>query len=346
MSGGVDSSVAAALLIEDGYQVEGVSLRLWDSSRTDDRICSDHRDAERVASFLGIRHTLIDQRDRFAERVVAPFVAAYAAGRTPNPCAACNSEFKLGWLLDWAAERGAAAVATGHYARLERSRGRLRLRRGADPSRDQSYFLFQLTRRQLERTLFPLGELRKEEVRRRARSFGLPVAEKRDSQDLCFGDPARLVAARSMGGRNGEIVDRAGRSVGRHRGIERFTVGQRRGLGVAASSALYVQSIDAATRVVKVAPEPPRAAALTARDWSWTDGPPSAGEAVTAQIRYRHPGLAARVRAPLAGERTGRVRVDFDHPALAVAPGQAVVLYRGDEVLGGGWIEQAILPES
>ncbi|MGH7897971.1 MAG: tRNA 2-thiouridine(34) synthase MnmA [Candidatus Binatia bacterium] len=342
MSGGVDSSVAAALLIEAGYDVEGASLRLWDSTRTDDRICSDHRDAARVAKFLRITHTLIDQRERFESRVVAPFVAAYADGRTPNPCAACNSEFKLGWLSEWAAERGSGAVATGHYARVDRSAGRVRLRRGADPARDQSYFLFQLDRRRLERTLFPLGEWRKDEVRNYARSLGLPVSEKLDSQDLCFGDPARLVAARARGGGEGEIVDESGRRLGRHPGIERFTVGQRRGLGIAAETPLYVQALDAATRRVKVAPAPPRALGLVARDWTWIDDPPAVGEELSAQIRHRHPAIPARVGPCPGADGRPRMRVDFDRPALSVAAGQAVVVYRGDEVVGGGWIERAI----
>jgi tRNA-uridine 2-sulfurtransferase len=337
MSGGVDSSVAAALLLEQGWRVEGVSLRLWDSPRRDDRICSDHRDAARVARHLGIPHHEIDERERFERRVVAPFVAAYAAGRTPNPCVACNGDFKLGSLLEWAVARGARIVATGHYARVTREDGRMALRRGADARRDQSYFLFSLGRGQLERVAFPLGDWTKQDVRRRASELGLPTAEKLDSQDLCFGDPAALVRARGAGGEAGDVVDETGRALGRHSGVERFTVGQRRGLGVAAGSPLYVRAMDAPSRRVIVG-APPRAGALVARGWSWVGDPPAEGEPVLAQIRYRHEPVAARV-APSA-DRTG-MRVVFARPAVAVAPGQAVVLYRGDEVLGGGWIERA-----
>lgn len=338
MSGGVDSSVAAALLIERGYRVEGASLRLWDSPRRDDRVCSDHRDAGRVARALGIPHHEIDQRGAFERSVVAPFVEAYASGRTPNPCVACNSDFKLGVLLDWALARGADVVATGHYARVERRDGAPVLRRGADERRDQSYFLFSLGRRQLEHVVFPLGEWRKEDVRERAAALGLPVADKPDSQDLCFGDPAALVRARAAGGTAGDVIDEAGRVLGRHDGIERFTIGQRRGLGIAAASPLYVRTIDARASRVTVGTMPPRTRALVARDWSWTGAPVRDGETVLAQVRYRNRPLVARLVAH-GGSRT--VRIEFAEPASAVAPGQAIVVYRGDEVLGGGWIERA-----
>ena len=338
MSGGVDSSVAAAVLIEQGYRVEGASLRLWDSPRRDDRICSDHRDAGRVAQALGIPHHEIDQREAFERSVVKPFVAAYASGRTPNPCVACNGDFKLGALLDWALARGADVVATGHYARVERRDGAPVLLRGADERRDQSYFLFSLGGRQLESVVFPLGAWCKEQVRARAAALALPVADKPDSQDLCFGDPAALVRARAAGGVAGEVVDDAGRVLGRHDGIERFTIGQRRGLGIAAGSPLYVRAIDGPTSRVTVGATPPRARALIARDWNWTSAPAREGETVLAQVRYRHRPLAARVT--VHGE-SHAVRVEFPEPVVAVAPGQAIVLYRRDEVLGGGWIERA-----
>lgn len=340
MSGGVDSSVAAALLLEQGYRVRGVSLRLWDAGRHGDRICSDHRDAGRVARELGIEHETIDQRDAFERAVVAPFVAAYAAGRTPNPCVACNSVFKLGVLLDWALARGADVVATGHYARIERDERGARLYRGLDPARDQSYFLFELGPHQLERAAFPLGAWTKDDVRRRSAALGLSVAGKLDSQDLCFGDPAALVAARGLGGAAGEVRDRTGRVLGLHDGIERFTVGQRRGLGVAAASALYVQAIDGPRAAVIVDGRPPRARALVARRWNWVGVPPHRDELVLAQIRHRARPIAARVEP--AGGDGGRVRIAFPEPATAVAPGQAVVVYRGDELLGGGWIDEAV----
>ncbi len=338
MSGGVDSAVAAALLLERGYRVLGVTLRLWDADRKGDRICSDHRDASRVAAALGIEHHLLDRRSEFDRRVVTPFVDAYAAGRTPNPCAACNSQFKLGALLEWALARGAEAVGTGHYARLRRAPGGVGLLRGADERRDQSYFLFELSQAQLERTLFPIGDLTKEEVRAKARVLRLPVAEKPGSQDLCFGDPAALVARRSpAAGREGEIVAENGRVMGRHSGVESFTIGQRRGLGVAAGKPLYVRAIDAAGSRVTVGPAPPAASALVARDWRGVGEAADGDESLLARLRHRHPGTVARVREV----ETGRAELRFDRPAVAVTPGQAVVVYREEEVVGGGWIERA-----
>lgn len=336
MSGGVDSSVAASLLLDAGYRVEGVSLRLWDSPRHDDRICSDHRDASQVAALLGIPHTTIDQRSAFERSVVDPFVAGYAAGRTPNPCIACNSDFKLGRLLDWALERGAEVVATGHYARVERRGERPALLRAKDTTRDQSYFLFALNARQLRRVTFPLGEWSKADVRRRAAERGLPVADKLDSQDLCFGDPTALVRSRGQGGIGGELVDDTGMAVGRHDGIERFTIGQRRGLGLAASKPLYVRSLEEGGRVV-VGAEPPRSSEIVASGWNWTGEPAGEKEDLVAQVRYRQPPAPVRLHM----ESEGRVRVRFARPVPAPAPGQAVVAYRGDEVVGGGWIEIA-----
>jgi tRNA-specific 2-thiouridylase len=334
MSGGVDSSVAAALLLEEGYRVEGVSLRLWDSPRRDDRICSDHRDAARVAKALGIVHTEIDQREAFERNVVAPFVAEYARGRTPNPCVACNGDFKLGVLVDWALRRGADFVATGHYARLRPAAAGVTLCRARDSSRDQSYFLFSLRREQLSKARFPLGEWTKEDVRRHAATLGLPVATKLDSQDLCFGDPASLVRSRGVGGTAGMIVDEVGNVLGRHCGVESFTIGQRRGLGVAAGAPMYVRSLDAGGRRVVVGPLPPRAVGVITDGWTWTGEPAGRAERLSAQVRYRHRPVEARV----AVESEERARVDFEEPVVAATPGQAVVLYRGETVVGGGWI--------
>jgi tRNA-specific 2-thiouridylase len=342
MSGGVDSSVAASLLLEAGYRVEGVSLRLWDSSRRDDRICSDYRDAARVAAALGIPHTRIDERATFERTVVAPFVAAYASGRTPNPCVACNGGFKLGVLLDWALARGADVVATGHYARIGR-RGSYRiLRRAADRTRDQSYFLFALGQRQLVHAAFPLGEWTKKDVRRHAADRGLPVAEKLDSQDLCFGDPAALVRARGLGGVLGDVVGDRGELVGHHDGIEAFTVGQRRGLRLSAAGPLYVRSIDGERGRIVVGPTPPLCAGLVASDWNWIGAPAAEDEPLLAQVRYRHSPVPVRVRM----DGQGYARVTFDRPAFAVAPGQAVVVYRGEEVVGGGWIDRPAGPDA
>jgi tRNA-specific 2-thiouridylase len=338
MSGGVDSSVAASLLLEAGYRVEGVSLRMWDSPRRDDRICSDSRDAARVAASLGIVHTVLDQRAAFERAVVAPFAAGYAGGRTPNPCVACNGDFKFGVLLEWALARGADFVATGHYARIECRGSRRVLRRAADSRRDQSYFLFTLGQRQLAHVLFPLGEWTKAEVRRRAAERGLPAAEKPDSQDLCFGNPAALVRSRGLGAVRGDVVDDRGTRLGGHAGVEAFTIGQRRGIGVSAPAPLYVNAIDAGTGRVTVSRTPPRSTELAATGWSWVDRPAAEEEPLLAQIRYHQSPVPVHVREGA----DGRMRVIFDRPALAVAPGQAVVVYRGDEVVGGGWIDRAV----
>jgi tRNA-specific 2-thiouridylase len=341
MSGGVDSSVAAALLVEAGYRVEGVSLRLWDSSRRGDRVCSDHRDASRVAEALGIAHSQIDQRAAFESAVVEPFVAEYARGRTPNPCVACNTDFKLGRLLDWAVQRGADFVATGHYARLQPTATGIALCRAHDASRDQSYFLFSHSPAQLSRALFPLGEWTKADVRRRAAALGLPVAAKPDSQDLCFGNPGALVRVRGRGGGRGTIVDEVGRALGHHGGIESFTVGQRRGLGLATGTRMFVRSLDARQGRVVVGPTPPRAAAVVASRWSWMGEPADRHERLFAQVRYRHRPAPARVSL----EGAGRARVAFEQPVSAAAPGQAVVVYRGDQVVGGGWVAVTVPPD-
>src|ERR1051325_10060444 len=238
MSGGVDSSVAAALLVEQGFDVEGASLRLWEAPRPSARSCSDHRGAAEIAAALGIRHALIDARTDFARGVVRPFVSEYLAGRTPNPCVACNRDFKLGVLLDWARAQGADAVATGHYARVARdtATGRAALLRGVDRRKDQSYFLFALSQEQLAHTLFPLGELEKSEVRAVARRLALAVAERPESQDVCFGDYRAFVESLADPAElhGGDIVDRAGNVLGRHEGLHRLTIGQRKGLGLSA----------------------------------------------------------------------------------------------------------------
>ncbi|HEX9878919.1 MAG TPA: tRNA 2-thiouridine(34) synthase MnmA, partial [Candidatus Binatia bacterium] len=256
MSGGVDSSVAASLLIEKGYEVSGVSLRMWDGGRNDERVCSNYEGAKEVASLLGIPYSLLDLRALFLESVVKPFALSYLSGKTPNPCVSCNRDFKLGFLLDWARKQQAEHVATGHYARIvqDAACGRYSLLRGRDRDKDQSYFLFGLSQEQLAHTLFPLGEWRKGEVRKRARELGLPVAERPESQDICFGDHRSLVESYAGRGQSleGEIVDRWGKSLGSHSGIHRFTVGQRKGLGVSASHPLYVLGIEEKSKQVIV----------------------------------------------------------------------------------------------
>jgi tRNA-specific 2-thiouridylase len=346
LSGGVDSSVAAALLVEQGFDVVGVTMRL---SGGGSRCCSldDVEDARRVADRLGIRFYVADYADEFRREVMEPFADAYLAGRTPIPCVACNGRFKFHRLLERARALGAEAVATGHYARTARDpqSGAVALLRGADPAKDQSYFLFDLGPAQLARARFPVGGLDKAEVRARARELGLATADKPESMEICFvpdGDYAGVVEALRPGAAPGpgEVVDEQGRPVGRHGGVHRFTVGQRRGLDVALGRRVYVQSLDAARNRVVVAPRE-RLAARGARlaATSWVAGaPPPAPVRARVRVRHRHEGVAARIE-PGAG---GAAALRFETPVEAVTPGQAAVFYDGERVLGGGWIEEAL----
>ncbi len=343
MSGGVDSSVTAGLLVEQGYDVQGVSLRLWESDDLGPRNCSDHRGAREIAVLLGIQHTLLDLRSQFVETVVRPFAQDYLRGHTPNPCIACNRDFKLGRLLSWAKERGADYVATGHYARIIRAEagGRVSLCRGADARKDQSYFLFALSHDQLEHTLFPLGEMQKKDVREQARRLGLPVADRQESQDICFGDYKALVE--SYAGKNelsgGDVVDRSGKVLGQHAGIHGVTIGQRKGLGISASRPLYVVDIEEGSkRVVVGAKDDLGCKGLIAGNINWIESSDEEEIAAEVQIRYRSPAIPCVVRRTIEG--TSEVRFTEDFPA--VTPGQAAVFYRGDRLLGGGWITRAI----
>jgi tRNA-specific 2-thiouridylase len=348
MSGGVDSSVAAALLKEQGWDVIGLSMQLYDAGEGQTVFGScctidDLHDARRVAAALAIPHYIINLERRFEETVVANFVQEYLAGRTPLPCAHCNSELKFAELMDRATALGAEAVATGHYARVASDpvTGLWRLLRGVDPAKDQSYFLFSLTQLQLARAVFPLGALHKTEVRELARSLGLRVAEKRDSQEICFvpGDDYAAIVERRAGSAipEGDIVNASGRVLGRHHGIHHFTVGQRKGLGVSGRAPLYVIRIEPATQSVVVGPRDQlEQTTLHAEGVNWIAGvAPSGPIRASAQIRYRHPAAAATIELL----EPGRARVQFDAPQPAITPGQAVVFYAADEVLGGGWIE-------
>ncbi len=343
MSGGVDSSVAASLLIDQGYDVIGVSLQLWEGDVRNSRICSNFTGAEEVATHLGIRHRILDFRSNFRESVVKPFAQSYLAGQTPNPCVACNQDFKLGVLLDWAQKHGIHGVATGHYARVihDPSKERYSLLRGGDRNKDQSYFLFGLSQEQLAHSLFPLGELTKKQVRQHALALGLLSAHRPESQDICFGDHRSLVESFASEGEIGAgvIADRSGRVLGGHQGIHRFTVGQRKGLGVSSPDPLYVLEIEKESKRVLVGTKHELACrGHTVRSVSWIE--PPEGEEILAevQVRYRSSPVPCRIRS-LGG---GRSEVQFTDLFPAVSPGQAAVFYRGEKVLGGGWIEQGL----
>jgi len=349
MSGGVDSTTAAALLLEEGYEVIGVSMKVWDGAdpiagrRT---CCSfDHfRDAGRAAELLGIPHYVANLVEAFRTDVVDYFAAEYLRGRTPNPCIVCNSRIKFHALVSLAGRIGATRVATGHYAIVEHTPGeRLLLRKGVDPLKEQSYFLFNLDAEQLACAIFPLGGYRKEEVRCMARQRGLHVAEKPESQEICFlphNDYERFI--RQHAGPNtfkeGDIVTAEGRAIGRHRGIPFYTVGQRKGLGVAVGEALYVTGIDPEANVIRVGRDKELwRRSLIVERLSWIIPPEGKEIHATVKIRYRHAGAAAII--VLMGE--DRAQVIFEEPQRAITPGQAAVFYRGDYCLGGGWIVSA-----
>ena len=346
MSGGVDSSVAAALLVDAGHDVVGLSMRICgaDAGETRGGTCcatDDLHDAMRVARQLGIPHHIVNLGRRFEETVVANFVSEYSRGRTPLPCAHCNTELKFSALVEQGLAFDAPRVATGHYAAVTRDEaGRYHLWRGADDRKDQAYFLFGLTQAQLARAVFPVGLMSKTDVRQVARQKGLEVAEKPDSQEICFvpdGDYAAVVDRYLPADRAGLVLDTGGRVVGRHEGVHRFTIGQRRGLGISGVGPLYVVALDAARRTVTVGPR-----SALERSWldasavSWIAGvAPEAGVIADVQIRSRH----APARAHVLVTGPGRVRVEFVEPQSAVTPGQAAVFFSGNEVLGGGWID-------
>lgn len=337
MSGGVDSSLAAALLVEQGHEVVGGALRLADAPAG-----ADPPDPAGAAAALGIPFRSWDLRAAFERLVVAPFCDAYAAGRTPNPCALCNARVKFGILLEKAREIGADAVATGHYARVEPGPdGRPRLLRGRDRGKDQSYFLFAVDRGALALVRFPLGEMTKDAVRRAARGRGLPAAERAESQEICFvpGDACgAFVASRAPAGavRPGPIVDGSGRPVGEHRGLVHHTVGQRRGLGLAAGRPLYVIGLEPETNTLVVGPDEDLwRRDLRAAGVNWLVDEPAAAFRAAVRIRSRHEPAPALI-SPAGG---GAWRARFDEPQRAITPGQAAVFYDDETVLGGGWIQ-------
>jgi len=349
MSGGVDSSVAAAILTEDGAEAIGVTMKLSESGS---RCCSleDADDARRVAERLGIRFYVANYAEAFGREVIDEFADAYLAGRTPIPCVACNKSFKFDHLLERAKVFGATRVATGHYARLthDAETGQAHLYRSVDREKDQSYFLFPLDQEQLRSASFPIGEMTKHQVRERARKLGLGTAEKPESQEICFvpdGDYARVVERLRPRAAHlsGEIVDESGQVLGTHRGVHRFTVGQRHGLGISANRRLYVLRLDPREQKVVVGDvEDLDCGRATVEGVNWISGqPPPASLRVRVQVRHRHQAVLAEVEA--SGENKASIR--FEEPVRAVAPGQAAVFYDAEfdeEVIGGGWLVEGI----
>ncbi len=350
MSGGVDSSVTAALLKGQGYDVVGVTLQLYDQGLAlgRERACcagQDIHDARQVADRLGIPHYVLDYESRFQDEVMRDFADSYLAGETPIPCVRCNQRVKFKDLLTQARELGAEALATGHYARRVSGGAGAELHRGTDPKRDQSYFLFATTAEQLDFLRFPLGEIEKTETRRIAADLGLGVASKPDSQDICFvpnGSYASVVERLRPGAAEpGELRHVDGRVLGRHPGVIHFTIGQRKGLGLGDLSEggepLYVVRLDAQTREVLVGPKSALAkGAVRLREVNWLGASGETGSDLGIEVKLRSTGAPAPARLTLLG--WGKAGIVFDQPQFGVAPGQACVFYRGSQVLGGGWI--------
>jgi len=352
MSGGVDSSTSAALLKEQGFEVIGLSMQLWDYSKGEEKgegaagsCCSleDIYDARRVCDTLAIPFYVVNMEGVFSREVIDYFVKGYLGGSTPNPCIKCNEVMKFTVLLKRAMELEADFLATGHYARIRIDKdGGYRLLKGVDGGKDQSYFLFTMRQGQIKKVLFPLGELDKGRVRELAKKFGLRVSAKKESQEICFvqnGRYADFVSVEAGSSTSGEIVDGEGNIIGTHRGLFRYTIGQRKGLDIKRGDGpFYVTGMDVKrNRLIAGRDKELYSSGLFARDINWINSPPSKGERIIAKIRYRHIGADSFILP----EKDG-ISVIFSTPQKSVTPGQAVVFYRGEEVLGGGWIERAL----
>ena len=342
MSGGVDSSLTTALLKEAGYKVIGITMQIWPSDEPArfGGCCGLEaiEDAKKVAYKLGIPHYVINFRSIFAHEVIADFCQEYSLGRTPNPCIRCNQYIKFDALLKKAKELDSSFIATGHYARIEQSPDGYRLLKAIDLAKDQSYFLYTLGQSELQHLLLPIGNLHKVEVRRLSTEIGLPTATKRESQDICFipDNNYRVFIAKHISLESGDIVDTRGKVLGRHGGLARYTVGQRQGLGLTSSERLYVLRLDTANnRLVVGAQDQLLSNRLFASKLSWVSGEaPKEPINITAKVRYRSPEVTAKLHL-----NDGVAEVNFQQPQRAVTPGQAIVFYQGDTILGGGIIE-------
>ncbi|NQT31165.1 MAG: tRNA 2-thiouridine(34) synthase MnmA [Deltaproteobacteria bacterium] len=336
MSGGVDSSVAAALLKQAGYEVSGVHARMW----PDPELASTVSDLENTCRILDIPLHQLDMEKEFRRLVVDYFIQEYSHGRTPNPCIVCNQHIKLGLLMDRALEMGAEYMATGHYARIEPAPDGYRLLKAADESKDQTYFLYTLGQRQLEHLLLPLGELRKEKVRNIAGELGLPAVSRSESQDICFipGNDYRAFIAQHISFQPGDIIGVKGKVMGQHEGLAQYTVGQRQGLGLTSDEPLYVIELDAANnRLVVGSKDQLLHSVLLASELSWVSGKAPAGPInIMAKVRYKAPEVAAELYLNNGAE------LRFVEPQQAIAPGQSVVFYQEDAILGGGIIDAVL----
>ncbi len=345
MSGGVDSSLAAALLKEAGYEVIGVTMQIWpsDEQARFGGCCGLEaiEDAKKVAYKLGIPHYVINFRDIFAQKVITDFCLEYSLGRTPNPCIRCNQYIKFDALLKKAKELDYSFIATGHYARIEQASNGYHLLKAVDLTKDQSYFLYTLGQSELQHLLLPIGNLRKAKVRRLATEMELPTATRRESQDICFipDNDYRSFIARHIPPKSGDIVDANGKVLGRHSGLAQYTVGQRQGLGFASNKRLYVLRLDAANNRLMVGTRDQLLSnRLFASKLSWVSGKaPREPINITAKIRYRSPEATAKLNL-----NDGVAEVSFQQPQCAIAPGQAIVFYQGNAVLGGGMIKDRV----